>query len=162
MLKTEKWYDWEKFKLETGIDVKNSIWLSEEYGPDGSIMTIWPKDIHKPEIEEFALGDGKYDWKAFDEKRSEHKIVVDLEKVPTYEKEIKVLYWEEVEYQRKGFNSRFCEDYRNHKIGYYVWNKSDLERYKEDYCTDDESKEHFQKCVIDPFIEGGCCVTFNW
>ena len=62
-------------------------------------------------------------------------------------------------YSIKGLNDRRDKE---GKIGYYVWNKSDLERYKEDYCVDEEIKEHFQKWVIDHFIDGQCCATFSW
>lgn len=165
--KTESWYDWEKYKEDTGIDVKGCRWLGESYGEDGCLMKLWDSKFGEyPDIENFKIGEDKdgpiFDWETYDRLKEEHTITVDLEKVPTYKKKIKILWREEVGYQRKGFNKQFYDDYEEGKIGYYVWNKSDLERYKEDYCIDEEIKEHFQKYVIDPFIDGQCCVTFSW
>ena len=104
-------------------------------------------------------------------------IKIDLEKVPLKEKSIKVLPIEEVGYQRKGLNGKFYDDYEAGKIGYFVWTKAELERYKEEYC--DEPYEYvypngeksgdmiypkldFQRHIIDHFTEGEDCVTFDW
>lgn len=165
--KTETWYDWDKYKEDTGIDVRACRWLGESYGEEGCVMKLWDSNFGEyPEIENFKIGEDengpKFDWETYYRLKEEHTITIDLKKVPTYKKQIKILWKEEVGYQRKGFNKQFYDDYKDGKIGYFVWNKADLERYKEDYCVDDEIKEHFQKYVIDPFIDGQCCATFSW
>ena len=71
---------------------------------------------------------------------------------------IKVLYKEEVGYQRKGLNNQFYDDYIVGKIGYFVWNKEELMRYKSDY---DNEPEVFQRNIIDNFKEN-CVCTFDW
>ena len=168
---TEKWYDWDKYKEETGIDINQMDWHGESYGKDGCFMTVAPKDKEYPEYHE---GDN---WDEYQKKLNEVQIKIDLTKVPLKEKEIKVLYREEVGYQRKGLNSQFYKDYQDGKIGYYVWNKKELQRYKKDYC--DKAYEYiypsgeksgqiihpkldFQRNIIDTFIEGECVTTFSW
>jgi len=175
--RVEHWYDWEKFKRETGIDVKNCRWLSESYTEEGCFMDLWPNEAGKlPEYEDFKKEDGTHDFDAFEKARSEHVIKVDLEKVPLYEKKVRVLYKEEVGYQRKGLNSLFYADYRAEKIGCFVWTKSELVRYKRDYCDNKKEyiypsgkssgsylypKRDFQRNIIDNFGKH-CCVTFSW
>lgn len=87
------------------------------------------------------------------------------ETIPTYTKRNTVAYWVEEGYQRKGLNAQFYQDYRDGKIGYYVYTLDELKRYKEDYCITEEDfdyKEHFQEQIIDKFIEGECVVSFDW
>lgn len=179
---TEKWYDWKKFKEDTGIDINNCRWLGESYNENGSFMEVWPLEYGEyPIIENFKIGEDengpKYDWDKYDEVRKEHTITIDLEKVPVYDKEIKVLYYIEVGYQRKGLNEKFYEDYENGKIGYFVWDKKELQRYKKEYC--DKAHEYvypsgeksgkmiypklnFQRSIIDNFEQDKCVVTFDW
>lgn len=134
--KEELFYDWNKYKEETGIDIDKLEWCGTKYGKSGCFMFV-----KNPETEE--------------------KIEIDLEKVPIYPHVDDVLYYDEVGYQRKGLNSKFYEDYKSGKIGYFVWTLAELQRYKEDYC-DDDTKENFQRNIIDNFIEGKDCVTFDW
>ena len=75
---------------------------------------------------------------------------------------MKVLYTEEVGYQRKGLNGKFYDDYEEGKIGYYVWDKKELERYKQDYCDSDEAKDNFQHNIIDKFVDGEYVARFSW
>jgi hypothetical protein len=175
---TERWYDWNKFKEETGIDIKNCTWLSEEYGEEGDFMEVWPNEFGKvPQVEDFKIGEDKYDWEAYDAAKGEHIVKINLEKVPLYDKVLKVIYIEEVGYQRKGLNNQFYRDYRDGKIGYYVWSNKELQRYKKDYCdrpyeyvyaNGEKSgqiihpKIDFQRNIIDNFKEGECVVTFSW
>lgn len=157
----QSYYDWEKFKEETGIDVNEYNWAGECYDEKGCFMYLNPKDMDKDDQDYEGLG----------------KIKIDLEKVPLKEKSIKVLPIEEVGYQRKGLNGKFYDDYESGKIGYFVWTKAELERYKEEYC--DEPYEYvypngeksgnmvypkldFQRHIIDHFTEGEDCVTFDW
>lgn len=168
---TEKWYDWDKYKEETGIDINQMDWHGESYGEDGCFMTVAPKDKEYPEYHE---GDN---WDEYQKKLDEVQIKIDLTKVPLKEKEIRVLYREEVGYQRKGLNSQFYQDYKDGKIGYFVWNLKELKRYKKDYCDKAYrykypngqladfmvyEKRDFQNNIINKFIEGECCVTFDW
>lgn len=178
----EDWYDWEKYKEETGIDINDCQWLGESYSEEGCFMDVWPNSCgKKPELEDFKLDNSQdghnYDFDAYDKYRKEHTVKIDLEKVPTKKKEIKVLYRDECGYQRKGLNDKFYEDYKNGKIGYFVWSLKELKRYKKDYCdkpyfyqypngkkTDTRiyPKRAFQEHVIDNFVEGECVVTFDW
>ena len=171
---TESWYDWQKFEKESGIDLNNCEWLGETYDKNGSFLSVCQKGIKMPE---WNNGEG---WKDFDEyleARDKLIINIDLDKVPIYEKEIKVLYYEEVGYQRKGLNKLFYDDYENGKIGYFVWSKEELEKYKKDYCDEPYEykypngemsgklvypKDNFQRNIIDKFEEGKDCVTFSW
>lgn len=87
------------------------------------------------------------------------------ESIPTYTKRDTVAYWLEEGYQRKGLNGQFYQDYRDGKIGYYVYTLDELKRYKEDYCITEENfdyKEYFQEQIIDKFVEGECVVSFDW
>lgn len=153
---TEHWYDWDKYKTQTGIYLNQYDWGGEEYSDRGNFMQIYPKG---------------------EEQTNKNTIEIDLDKVPTYDKTIKVLYYDEVGYQRKGLNDKFYEDYRNGKIGYYVWSKAELERYKQDYCNKPYEytypngeksgnmcypKEDFQKNILNKFIEGEDVVAFSW
>jgi hypothetical protein len=96
-----------------------------------------------------------------------HKTIVRVfgEDIPRYTKRNTVAYCVEEGYQRRGLNGQFYQDYRDGKIGYYVYTLDELKRYKEDYCITEEDfdyKEHFQKEIIDKFIEGECVVSFSW
>lgn len=164
--RTLNYYDYEKFKEETGIDVKELEFLSSEYGPNGDFMYLWPKEYKIPDLEDFRLpdedGKAKYDLDAYYKYRDVHQITVDLNKVPTVPVTVKVIYKYEIGYQRKGLNGKFYEDYEAGKIGYYVWDKKELERYKQDYCDTDEEKENFQRNIIDTFDEFESVATFSW
>lgn len=138
--KEDSFYEWDKFKEESGIDVMSLEWAGETYSKEGCFMHLI-KDKGTP---------------------NEEHIEVDLDKVPTINKKITVIYYDEVGYQRKGLNAKFYEDYRNGKIGYFVWKKDELLRYKEDYCDTNEEKQDFQRNIIDKFIEERDCVTFDW
>lgn len=149
---TEKWYDWEKYKEETGIDVLRMTWVGEEYGKEGCFLTL-----NNPE--------------------DEKEFTIDLEKVPTKKVKIKVIFYEEVGYQRKGLNSQFYDDYNDGKIGYFVWDLKELKRYKKDYCDRQHRyiypngeksdfivtpKKDFQQHIIDKFVQDECVVCFSW
>lgn len=105
------------------------------------------------------------------------KIRLNEEDIPRFEKEVNVLYGEEVGYQRKGLNGNFYDDSDDGKIGYFVFTKAELERYKDEYCDEPHEyvysngektgimmypKDDFQKNIIDPFVEGEMFVTFDW
>lgn len=149
---TEKWYDWDEYKKETGFDLNSYDWEGEEYSSKGCFMNLRKKKTNK-------------------------LVTIDLEKVPLKEVPVYIIGRKEIGYQRKGLNGKFYEDYRSGKIGYFVWTKAELERYKQEYCDDPYEyvypngtksgeiiypKENFQKNIIDPFIEGECCVIFSW
>jgi hypothetical protein len=178
---TEKWYNWEKYKQETGIDIKECTWLGEEYA-EKALLFLWDNKYGKcPEPEDFVDGkneDGsiKYNIEEYLKQKTLHTITVDFDKVPTYNKEITVIFYEEVGYQRKGLNSQFYKDYEEGKIGYYVWNLKELQRYKKEYCDKPFNqvysngevgqkiypKQNFQNNIINNFKEGECVVTFSW
>lgn len=171
--KTETWYDWDKFKEQTGIDMENMKWYGTFYGENGDFMHVYPNDVELPDYSKDYPGG--YD--AYEADLEKIIIKVDLDKVPTKKVKIKVVYYEEVGYQRKGLNGKFYDDYDEGKIGYFVWTKAELERYKKDYCDEphkyvypngEESddmvypKDNFQRNVIDNFEEGKDCVIFSW
>ena len=169
----EDWYDWDKFKEESGIDINECDWHGEEYSERGCFMRVSPKGIELPKWDE-----KKYkDYEEFEAEENKIMITIDLEKVPTKKVAVKVLYYKEVGYQRKGLNSKFYNDYREEKIGYYVWTKDELNRYKEEYCDEPyeytypngeksgnivNPKLNFQRNIIDSFTEGEDCVIFSW
>lgn len=130
--KKEDGYDWQEYQQQTGLDVENSIVEGFYYGKENFVIITTPDN-------------------------KEHKI--NLDTFPTKKILVGFIYYKEVGYQRKGFNAKFYEDYQNNKIGYFVWTKAELERYKKDYAED---PEEFQKNIIDNFIEGKCVVTFDW
>ena len=128
-----EYYDWEKYQKETGLDINSCDFLYKIYDDTGAYMGVE------------------------DSNGVEHKI--NLDKVPIIIVPTKILYHKEIGYQRKGFNGKFYADYESGKIGYYVWTKEELERYKRDYA---EEPDKFQENIIDNFIEGECVVTFSW
>ena len=157
----QSYYDWDKFKEETGIDVNEYKWAGSCYDERGCFLYLNPKNMDENDQDYEGLG----------------KIKIDLEKVPEKKKNIKVLLRKEVGYQRKGLNGKFYEDYEAGKIGYFVWTKAELERYKDEYCDEPYEyiypngkksgdmvypKENFQKNIINNFTEGEDCVTFDW
>ena len=171
--RVEIWYDWQKFKEQTGIDIDKCNCHGISYTENGSFMEVSPIDKEVPEWD-----DKKYkDWNEYESERGKVVIKIDLDKVPKYEKTIKVLYFEEIGCQRKGLNVKFYADYRAGKIGYFVWTKAELEKYKEEYCDEPYDceypngeksgqiiypKSNFQKNIIDTFTEGEDCVIFDW
>jgi len=168
----ETWYDFEKYKEQTGINLDDYIVDMQSFnGKDDSYMIVHHKDIELPEW------DGKSDYDTYDAERKKLQLKIYFKDIPTMEHETTVLYYEEAGYQRKGLNRKFYQDYRDEKIGYFVWTLDELKRYKEEYCDDphkyvypngDESdimmypKDDFQKNIIDKFVEGECVVTFSW
>ena len=134
------YYDWDKYKEQTGIDVKKLYWQSEEYSDKGAFLYL--RYTRDP--------------------LSENIIKINLDEVPTYTKMDKIVGYNEVGYQRKGLNSKFYEDYRKGINKYFVFDKYTLERYKRDYCDTEEKKADFQCNIIDVFQEGKDVVSFDW
>lgn len=160
--KSIEFYDWKKYKEQTGIDIEPCNVLSETYSPNGSFMEVWPMSAGPvPNISDYKIGEDEHDWDSYHLLMDTYKIKINLNEVPIMKKDCQVLYHKEVGYQRKGLNGKFYKDYDDEKIGYFVWTKAELECYKEDYCEED-MKEYFQKNIIDNFVEGECCVTFDW
>ena len=143
---TEQWYDWDLYKKQTGINVKDLELVAFGENSNGvCVFTYKDKNGNEIEIPEVS--------------------------VSLYDKKIFIIGEEEVGYQRKGFNNKFYEDYEAGKIGYYIWSKKELERYKEDYCEDVitfpngdtlDLKKYFQEHIIDKFVEGECYACFSW
>lgn len=133
--KEEEYFDWEKFKEQSGIDVYSYKIEGEEFCKEGSFLYLRDEN--------------------------DKRITINYNDVPTYKQLDDVIYHKEIAYQRKGFNASFYEDYRKGEIGYFVWSKKELENYKDIYC-DEERKEYFQEHIINKFEEGKDCVTFDW
>ena len=170
--KTETWYDYDKFKEQTGIDIDDYECLMEAFEGKDSYMEVITKEFAKTEPKYIHDGDNT-EWEKWMDERDKQTMKIYFKDIPTYKKKIKILYKKEVGYQRKGLNADFYKDYREGKIGYFVWNKKELERYRNDYCDDDHPSEYdrhyictpkadFKENIIDNFIEGECCVTFDW
>lgn len=98
-------------------------------------------------------------------------------KIPKKEKEEYVLYGKEKGYQSNGLNKQFYEDFRDGKVGYFVFTSDELVRYKKEYCTEtyisyknasdkvgieEYESDRFQSNILDRFIEGTDFVTFDW
>lgn len=148
----EEYYDWDKYKQDTGIDIN--------------------------EYDLIAMGDfGDRAGMEFIHKTTGEKMFIEYGNIPIINKQIYIIGYDEIGYQRKGLNDKFYQDYEDNKIGYFVWTKKELERYKEEYCDDPyeyvypngeksgdiiDEKEMFQHNIIDKFIEGECCVCFSW
>lgn len=83
-------------------------------------------------------------------------------RIDTYGKKVNVIYYgETVGYQRKGMNPQFYKDYDAGKLNYFVLYKATLEMYRDTY-VEDWIKEHFQKNIIDTFVEGETVAIFSW
>lgn len=147
--KMEKWFDWDKYKKMTGIDMNECEIACISYGymivKSKSDISLYKKHKSYRVIDYFG----------------EKRIKIYTQKVPTKRIGVKVIYRKEVGYQRKGFNNTFYEDMCSGKISNYVFDKETLLSYKEKYCKEDY-KEYFQKWIIDKFIDGKCIVFFSW
>ena len=126
--KTLKFYNWKEYSKLTGIDY-NDCPLQEAFDDSNNLTYCYYK--------------------------SDTPVIIHLSEVPTYNKKVPVICWEEVGYQRKGMNDKFYREYKD----YYVWTKAELERYRDEYAED---KEEFQSNIINNFIEGKDCVSFDW
>lgn len=127
-LKTLKFYNWQEYSKLIGIDYSDCP-LQEAF------------DNYENQIYCYYKGDTP--------------VIIHLGEVPIYTKQVPVICWEEVGYQRKGMNDKFYEEFEN----YWVWTKAELERYKNEYAED---PEEFQSNIIDNFVEGKDCVSFDW
>lgn len=165
---TEEWYDWDKYKEQTGFDIDQWQTAMECYGPDG-YAEMYPASMVAPEYDEDHPEVSDKFW----DEVEKVKVKVYWRDLPKKTVEIKVIYRDEIGYQRKGLNDQFYKDYNDGKIGYFVWTKDELERYKKDYCGEDHVSEYdrhyictpkrdFQEAIIDTFVEGECCVCFDW
>lgn len=148
-----EYYDWKKFGEKQGIDINDYNFVGTDYTDEGPVFMMRLKNDRQI-LKTFNYND-----------------------VPVNPKTIKVLPIKEVGYQRKGLNDKFYEDYENGIIGYFVWTKAELERYLDLYCDEPHEyiypngepagfiikpKEDFKKNIIDNFVEGEDCVTFDW
>ena len=132
---------------------------------------IYPEDVELPEYKE---GD---DYDEYQKRLDSVLVRIDHKDVPRKKVRIKVLYFKEVGYQRKGLNARFFEECDNDDAIVYIWTCEELLQYKEKYC--DESyeyiypngqksgemcypKDNFQRNIIDHFTEGEDVVYVNW
>lgn len=157
---TETWFDWDKYKADTGFDIMDWNVHMERLGNDG-YMEVYPKSCVPPTYDENHPEEYDNFWDNLETKRIYYK------DVPKKKVQVKVLFYEHVGYQRRGLNARFYEDYMDGKIGYFVWTKKELLRYVKDYCdkktkTNGGPKRQFKENIIDSFVEGQDVVTFSW
>lgn len=168
------YYDWNKYKEESGIDLEHCKWESSAYTEKGNFMYVYPEDKELPEYEE-----GK-DYDEIEKLRNEIIIKIDLDKVPTFDKEVVVIYYDDsIGYQRKGLNGKFYEDMRAGTFAPdgIVWTRAELEHVLNEYCDEPyeyvypngkksgdiiNPKENFKRNILDVFVEGKDCVLFSW
>lgn len=143
--KKNVYYDFDKYFKDHGMNMSDYHWCMTDFTDDDIRWTFRRNDNDEEEL--VFLG----------------------KDCPTYAKfDNCVYYGEEVGYQRKGFNGKFYEDYRSGKIGYFVADKKELERYRDEYSQDWEGdepgtmKKHFQENIIDKYVDGETVVTFDW
>lgn len=130
-------YDWDKYNKENNINSDDYQWHGESYDENGSFLHL-------------------------KNKKDKTILKINLDNVPTYSEKVKVLGLSEIGYQRKGFNEKFYDDYTKGLLSYYVWSKSELLRYLDEYCESETSKIKFKTNIVDKFIEGEHCVSFDW
>ena len=153
-LKSEKTFvinDWAKYKEDTGHDVLNDYRM-RMMGPIGN-------NDEGDDDEDNA----KYGYVLVTDKEDVEpkELTIFCDDIPHKEMKLPVVYYNERGYQRKGLNSQFYQDYRDGKIGYFVWSKAELERYLKDYVEDD-MKDYFKKNIVDVFEDGKDVCSFNW
>lgn len=169
--KTETWFDWEKYKEKTGIDV-NKLIVWEEYlgGLENGYIKFYPEELAKEEPQTGATDEEVEKWL---DKVEANFVTVMYKDIPTKKVKIKILYREEIGYQRKGLNDKFYEEHKDAYGDYIAWTKKELEHVLEVGCDEDHQSEYdrhyictpkadFKENIIDPFVEGECCVWFNW
>jgi len=156
--KMATFYDWDAYQEKTGIEVWNMVYDGQYVCENGAFMEVHPQGVELPKWTEDYEGG----WDKYIQDVAAVKVVIDLATVPTVKKYIKVIYFDEVGYQRRGLNEKFYKDSQEGKIGYFVWTLAELERYKDEYCTTQEDKDRFQSNIIDEFVEGQDCVIFSW
>ena len=169
--KTETWFDFAKYKEQTGIDT-DQLYVWEEYygGLDNGYIMFYPKEIGDEEPDKDAPQDEVDKWI---DKVEANLIKVMVKDVPTKKVKIKVLYREEIGYQRKGLNAKFYEEHKDACGDYIAWTKEELEHVLDVGCDEDHKSDYdrhyictpkadFKENIIDPFVEGECCVWFNW
>lgn len=142
----ESYYDWDKYKENTGIDIVNDYeWCMA--GP----LNSWDDD------ENIIYGF------VFKNKNTHERISIPFDDIPTIEKDIQVVYYNPIDvgYMRKGLNGDFYDDYDKGICNYFVFDKNELLRILEAYVID-ERKEYFKNNLIDRFVEGEMVVTFDW
>ena len=74
----------------------------------------------------------------------------------------KVLGYDEIGYQRKGLKGEWYDAYERGDFKYFCTEKRKLEEIRDNYCSDEEIKEYFDKTFVQPFIEGEMFVGFDW
>lgn len=153
-LKSEKKFvinDWAKYKEDTGHDVLNDYRM-RMMGPIG--------DSDESDDDE---DNAKYGYVLVTDKEGVEpkELRIFCDDIPHKEMKLPVVYYNERGYQRKGLNGQFYQDYRDGKIGYFVWSKAELERYLKDYVEDD-MKDYFKKNIVDVFEDGKDVCSFDW
>lgn len=168
---TETWFDWEKYKEKTGIDT-SKLYVWEEYygGLENGYIKFYPEKLATEEPEADAPEEEVERWL---DKVEANIIKVMVKDVPQKKVKIKVLYREEIGYQRRGLNDKFYEEHNEDCGDYIAWTKEELEHVLNVGCDEDHPSEHdrhyictpkadFKENIIDAFVEGKCCVWFNW
>lgn len=77
--------------------------------------------------------------------------------IPIYKQIDKVIYYDNIGYQRNGMRSKFYDS----NPDCYVFTKEKLQFIYDNYVLDDY-KEHFKSNILDNHIDGETFVTFDW
>lgn len=101
-------------------------------------------------------GESTFEFQNFNDKQI---VTIKASDIPLREKNDKVIYIQEIGYQRKGLNDLFYEKYT--KDDYFVFTKNRL-KFIYDNFVEEEYKKHFKEAILDKFEEGKTFVTFDW
>lgn len=137
----EELYDWRAYNQKYNIDINEMEWCRSGNDDEGAYCHWFIKDS--------SIDSNEY-------------IKVKDDDIPISEKEIKIICYKEISYQRKGLNNKFYDDVENGIIDTLVWTRKELDKYMLKYCDSNEAKEMFKSNIIEPFIEGKDCVYFSW
>lgn len=80
------------------------------------------------------------------------------------EGKVSVIYFKEVGYQRKGMNSKFCNDFENGKAYLKIESVKNVYKYlhADHIHSLEELQQNFQINFIDNFIEGESVFYASW
>lgn len=151
--KTETWFDWEKYKEKTGVDVGKYYVYMESYDGDKGFALLYPENVTLPEYDENT------DYDEYQKQLDAVLVRINHKDVPKKKVRIKVLYYDEVGYLRGGMNSTFFKECDNEDAEVYLWTSAELLEYKKKYCSD---PDNFQRNIINRFTNGEDVVYINW
>lgn len=145
-----EFYDFEKYRIMTGIDVN-----------DYTLCAEGPVDLNKNDLsfddDEAPCG------MVIKHKETGARLAIAFDTLPTMVRNVPLIYYVDVEggYQRKGLNAQFYKDYDAGICKYFVWDREELERIYDEY-VDEAARDYYKEHILGKFVEGECVVTFDW